>query len=76
MALFVLPMLVLTIWPASLLSPGRVGLLLMGDVVVGVVSAALFAGEPFGLREALGALLIIAAGAVEVGGGHLFTSQS
>jgi drug/metabolite transporter (DMT)-like permease len=38
----------------------------MSEVVVGVVSAALFAGEVFGTREAVGTLLILAAGAVEV----------
>ena len=59
-------MLYLTIWPAMRLSPGRVGLLLMSEVVVGVGSAALLAGEPFGLRELSGTLLILAAGAVEV----------
>jgi drug/metabolite transporter (DMT)-like permease len=64
--LVMLPMLYLTIWPATLLTPGRIGLLLMGDVVVGVVSAALLAGEPFGFREILGTLLILAAGLVEV----------
>ncbi len=67
-ALYVLPMLVLTIWPASLLSPGRIGILLMGEIVVGVGSAAFLAGEPFGLREILGTLLIVSAGAVEVFG--------
>ncbi len=65
-ALYVVPMLFLTVWPATLLSPGRVGILLMGDVVVGVASAALLAGETFGLREFLGAILIISAGAAEV----------
>jgi drug/metabolite transporter (DMT)-like permease len=67
-ALYVLPMLFLTIWPASLLSPGRIGILLMGEIVIGVGSAAFFAGEPFGLRELLGTLLIVSAGAVEVFG--------
>jgi drug/metabolite transporter (DMT)-like permease len=65
-SIFVLPMLYLTIWPAMRLSPGRVGLLLMSEVVVGVGSAALLAGEPFGLRELSGTLLILSAGAVEV----------
>ena len=65
-SIFVLPMLYLTIWPAMRLSPGRVGLLLMSEVVVGVGSAALLAGEPFGLRELIGTLLILSAGAVEV----------
>ena len=67
-ALYVMPMLFLTIWPATLLSPGRVGILLMSEVVVGVTSAAAFAGEPFGAREVLGTVLIVAAGAVEVFG--------
>lgn len=61
-----LPMLFLTIWPATRLSPGRVGILLMSEVVVGVISAALLAGEIFGLREVIGTLLIVAAGVVEV----------
>lgn len=64
--MLVLPMLFLTIWPATVLSPGRVGILLMSEVVVGVATAAAFSGEPFGLREALGTVLIVAAGAVEV----------
>ena len=36
------------------------------EVVVGVVSASLYAGEPFGVRQLLGAALIIAAGVIEV----------
>ncbi|MDH3667094.1 MAG: DMT family transporter [Paracoccaceae bacterium] len=65
-ALYVLPMVWLTLWPTTLLSPGRVGILLMSEVVVGVASAATLSGEPFGAREALGAALIIGAGLVEV----------
>jgi drug/metabolite transporter (DMT)-like permease len=63
---YVVPALVLTIWPATLLSPGRVGLLLMSEVVIGVASAAAWSGEPFGLRETLGSALIVSAGLVEV----------
>ena len=66
LSLYVLPMLFLTVWPASLLTPGRVGILLMSDLLVGVLSAALFAGEPFGWREATGSVLIIGAALVEV----------
>lgn len=66
--LYLLPMFFLTIWPASLLSPGRVGILLMSEIVVGVTSAALLSGEPFGFREMIGTLLILAAGVVEVFG--------
>lgn len=65
-ALYVIPMLALTVWPATVLSPGRVGLLLMSDAVVGIASAAVLAGETFGWREALGTVLIVSAAAVEV----------
>ncbi|MEM8819712.1 MAG: hypothetical protein AAGE90_09310 [Pseudomonadota bacterium] len=65
-ALYVLPVLFLTIWPATLLTPGRVGLLLLSDVVVGVISAPLLTDEPFGMREAIGTVLIVSAGAVAV----------
>lgn len=66
--LLVLPMLFLTIWPAGLLSPGRVGLLLMTEVAVGVGSAAWLTDEPFGMREATGCALILGAGLVELVG--------
>ena len=65
-ALLMLPIVYLTIWPATLLSPGRVGMLLMVEVIVGVGSAAMLSGDPFGLREAFGATLILGAAAVEV----------
>ena len=65
-AVLMLPITYLTIWPATVLSPGRVGMLLMVEVIVGVASAAMLTDEQFGLRELLGALLIISAGVVEV----------
>lgn len=65
-ALFVLPMVFMTIWPATKLSPARVGLLLMSEVVVGIASAAALSGEPFGLRELLGTLLIVSAAVLEI----------
>ena len=65
-ALGMLPITYLTIWPATVLSPGRVGMLLMVEVLVGVGSAALLTDETFGIREMAGALLIISAGVVEV----------
>jgi drug/metabolite transporter (DMT)-like permease len=64
--LFAVPMILLTIWPASILTPARIGILLMSEVVVGVASVALLAGEPFGPFEALGAALIVAASLIEV----------
>jgi len=52
-------------WGASLLSPGIVGLLFMTEISVGSFTAAIWANEPFGLREILGILLITAAGLAE-----------
>ncbi|NOD83155.1 MULTISPECIES: DMT family transporter [unclassified Ruegeria] len=63
---YVLPMIYMTIWPATKLSPAKVGLLLMSEVVVGIASAAALSGEPFGLREFLGAILIVSAAVVEI----------
>ena len=65
-ALLMLPITYLTIWPTTLLSPGRGGMLLMVEVIVGVGSAALLTDETFGMREFAGALLVISAGVVEV----------
>lgn len=65
-AVFGVPPVLLTLWGAAHLTPGRVGILLMGEVAVGIVSAALWAGEPFGMRETLGAVLIVGAAVVEI----------
>ena len=66
LALYMLPMIWLTVWPATLLSPARVGLLLMSEVVVGLLSASIFADEPFGWRELCGALFIVGAAITEL----------
>ena len=47
------------------LNPGVVGLLFMTEISVGTTTAALFAGEPFGLREITGVILITLAGISE-----------
>lgn len=54
------------LWAAAQLEPARVGILLMSEVVVGVVSAALFAGERLGPLEAAGGVLVVLAAALEV----------
>ena len=64
--LFALPAIFVIVWGATELMPARVGLLLMGEVVVGVVSAALLTDEPYGTRELTGSLLIIGAALIEV----------
>jgi len=54
-----------TIYAPSKLNPGLVGLLFMTEIVVAAVTAAIWAGEPFGLREGLGVALILSAGLLE-----------
>jgi drug/metabolite transporter (DMT)-like permease len=65
-ALFlILPPAFALMWGASVISPGLIGILFMTEVSVGAVTAAIWAGEPFGLREALGVIVITTAGALE-----------
>ncbi|WP_129141226.1 DMT family transporter [Modicisalibacter coralii] len=54
------------LWATSRLEPARLGILLMSEVLVGVVSAALFVGEALGLREGIGGLLVIMAAMLEL----------
>ena len=54
------------LWGARLISPGRAGLLLMMEVITGLASAALLAGEPFGTVQVVGSTLIMAAAMAEV----------
>ena len=64
-ALFVLPGTYASLWGPKYLSPGIVGLLLMTEIIVGAISVALLAGEPFGIRELIGVLLIAGASMLE-----------
>ncbi len=63
-----LPGIGLVLWGAGRLGPARVSILLLLELVVAAVSAALWAGEPFGWREAAGCVLILTAGALEAAG--------
>jgi drug/metabolite transporter (DMT)-like permease len=63
---FILPSMALIIFGSQRLSPGRVGILLMTEAVVGILSAAVLTAEPFGAREAIGAALIISAGLIDI----------
>ena len=60
-----IPVTWMLLWGAARLDAGRVGILLLLEVIAAAASAALLTDEPFGLREALGCVLIIAAGLVE-----------
>jgi drug/metabolite transporter (DMT)-like permease len=56
---YLVPMLLVTIWAAQRLAPATMSFLLTAEIIAGVVSGALFLSEPFGWAEALGAALII-----------------
>ena len=64
--LFLIPVMWGLYWGSRYVDPGRLGILLQLEALVGISSAGLLAGEPFGLREITGAFLVISAGLVEV----------
>lgn len=63
--LLILPGTLASLWGPKFLNPGLVGLLFMTEIVVGSISVALLAGEPFGYREAIGIILISSASMFE-----------
>ena len=63
--LVIVPAAFATLYAPSRLNPGIVGLLFMTEISVGTATAALFAGEPFGLKEIVGVILISLAGISE-----------
>lgn len=54
------------LWAAQRIDSGRVGILMMTEVLAGAVTAALLSGEHFGMMELMGTILIVCAGLVEV----------
>jgi drug/metabolite transporter (DMT)-like permease len=73
---WMLPVMWLTIFAASRLEPGRIAILLMLEIVVGLSTAAWLTDEPFGPRQLTGAVLIMGAGAVEIGAGRRRTTDA
>lgn len=69
---FVLIPTFMVLWAAARISSTKVGILLMGELLVGLVTAWVLNGEPFGARQVLGAALVIAAAICEIAGkaGH------
>lgn len=65
-AVFLIPVTWALLWGSRHLDPGRVGILLQMEAIVGIGSAALLAGEPFGIAEAAGSILVVSAGAADV----------
>ena len=69
-----LPSVFLVFWGAKLLSPARVGILLMTEIIFGVSSAAMLSGEPFGWNQVIGITLIFSAAVIDVSD-RLFSSR-
>lgn len=65
-AVYVVPILLLTMWSAQRLSPAVITFLLTAEILSGVISGALLLDEPFGMMQGAGAVLILAAAAGEV----------
>jgi drug/metabolite transporter (DMT)-like permease len=64
--LLTIPMWCLSLWASRHLTPARTTLLFMIEVCIGVGSAAVLSGDPFGWREAAGTVLVISAAFVEL----------
>ena len=64
--LVVLPAGFTMMWGAPLLSPAVTALLLMTEISVGTITAAIWADESFGFQEIAGVILITGAGLLEV----------
>jgi drug/metabolite transporter (DMT)-like permease len=63
--IWLVPVMLLIVWGAGRLDPGRTAILLLLEVLASAISAALLTNEPFGWREVTGCVLILAAGMVE-----------
>lgn len=64
--LFIMPVWVISLWAGRRITPARTTIIFMAEVCIGVGSAAVWAGQGFGWREAAGTLLVLAAAAVEM----------
>jgi drug/metabolite transporter (DMT)-like permease len=63
--IIVIPGAYAAFWGAPHLNPGVVGLLMMTEISVGGITAAIWANEPLGARELTGIALITIAGLIE-----------
>jgi drug/metabolite transporter (DMT)-like permease len=63
--IWVVPAMVLSLWGAGRLSPGRASILMTSEVVVGVGSAVWLAGEDLGWHKIVGGILIVGASLLE-----------
>lgn len=64
-AIYLLPVLGVTLWSAQRLPPSLLSFLFTLEIVAGVLSGALLLDEPFGLYRLSGGVLIVAAALIE-----------
>lgn len=64
--IYVLPIMVLTLWSAQRLPPATITFLLTAEILTGVISGALLLDETFGWMQATGAVLIVLAAMSEI----------
>ena len=64
--IYVLPIMLLTLWSAQRLSPATLTFLLTAEILSGTVSGVLLLDDPFGPSKAGGAALIVLAALSEV----------
>lgn len=65
-AVYVLPIMAMTLWSAQRLTPVLLTFLLTAEILSGVITGAIWAGEPFGPMQAAGAVLIVLAALSEI----------
>jgi len=63
---FFIPTMAMTAWSPQHVGTGLVNILFLAELLFGVISAAIWANEPFGWHEVIGSGLILMAGVLEV----------
>ncbi len=63
---YVVPVMLLTLWGTSQFSAVTMGFLMTGEIVSGVATSAVFLGEPFGIPEIFGTILIVLGALIEI----------
>jgi drug/metabolite transporter (DMT)-like permease len=64
-AVYLLPVLGITLWSAQRLPPALLSFLFTLEIVSGVISGAIFLNEPFGPARMAGGILIASAALIE-----------
>jgi len=65
-AVFLIPIMWGLLTGADRIDPGRLGILLQMEAIVGIGTAAMLSGEPYGPQEVVGTILIVGAGLVDI----------